>query len=47
MECKYEDEQLCSITSKRCIAHLLKELKPYEFCPIFHEEKESGEAMGE
>ncbi len=48
MECKYEDDSICTITMKRCVAYYIAEDKSYEFCPVFHEEfLSTGESMAE
>jgi|GEM_PF-5128326 hypothetical protein len=41
MECKYESGEDCLITTKKCVAYLIKEPDPYYFCPVFSEEFES------
>ncbi len=48
MECKYEDDAVCTITMKKCVAYYIAEDTPYDFCPVFHEEILSvGESLAE
>lgn len=38
MECKYEDDEVCTVTMKKCVTYYIAEDNPYEFCPVFQEE---------